>query len=191
MGIFCRIKRYFEDLWAKICEHRWRALACAAVAIIGVSVGVALFKVFNYTWWYFNRCAFAETLFAGGFSLFFFFLIGSLVYFLCTILCNLVPQTRFLCWLLLFIAGFYCGANTAATIECWSVWGVFFAILVALPEIIIYALASFLACCEYPACRRFRECWRDFQPCLLILAVGFVVKLVTFFVVLKIITAVI
>ena len=191
MGIFCRIKRYFEDLWAKICECKWRALASVAVAVIGVAVGVALFKAFSYSWWYFNRCAFAESLFDGGFSLFFFFLVGSLVYFLCIVVCNLIPQTRFLSWLLLFIAGFYCGANTAAAIECWSIWGVFFAILVALPEIVAYTLASFLALCEYPACRRFRESWHDFQPCLLILTVGFVVKIVTFFVILKIITAVI
>ena len=191
MGIFCRIKRYFEDLWAKLCERRWQALFCVAVAVLGVTVGVILFKTFSYSWWYCNRCAFAETLFAGGFSLFFYFLVGSLAYFLCIVLCNLVPQTRFLNYLLLFVAGFYCGANTAACIECWSVWGVFFAILVALPEIVAYTLASFLAACEYPACRRFKESWCDFQPCLLVLAVGLAIRIITFFVILKILTAVI
>ena len=191
MGIFCRIKRYFEDLWAKICECKWRALACALIAAAGIALGVALFKAFAYSWWYFNRSAFAETLFTGGFSLFFFFLIGSFAYFFCIVLCNLMPQTRFLNYFLLFVAGFYCGANTAATIECWSVWGVFYTILVALPEIVTYMLATFLASCEYPTCRRFRESWRDFLPCLMILAIGFVVKILTFFVILKIITAVI
>ena len=191
MGFFCRIKRYFEDLWHKICECRWKALLCAVIAVAGVTVGVALLRVFQYSWWYFNRCAFAETLFAGGFSLFFFFLLGSLVYFLCIILCNLIPHTRFLNYMLLFVAGFYCGANTAATIECWSVWGVFYAILVALPEIVGYFLASFFASCEYPTCRRFREAFSDFKHCLLILTVCFVIKIITFFVILRIITAVI
>ena len=191
MGIFCRIKRYFEDLWHKICECKWRALLCALVAVVGVVVGVALFKVFSYSWWYYNRCNFAEKLFAGGFSLFFFFLIGSFAYFLCILLCNLIPQTRFLNFVLLFFAGFYCGANTAATSECWSVWGVLFAVLVALPELVAYTLASFLASCEYPSCRRFREAWCDFRQCLLILTIGFVVKIITFFVILRIITAVI
>ena len=191
MGFFCKIKRHFEDLWCKICEFRWRALLCVAIAVAGVSLGVALFNAFSCSWWYYNRCAFAEKLFEGGFSLFFFFAIGSLVYFLCIVLCNLIPQTRFLNYLLLFAAGFYCGANTMATIACWSVWGVFYAILVALPEIITYALASFLASCEYPSCRRFRESVSDFRCCLLVLTVGFVVKIFCYFVILRIITAVI
>ena len=191
MGFFCRIKRYFEDLWVKICERKWHAIACVAVAVVGIAVGVALFKAFSYSWWYFNRCAFAETLFAGGFSLFFFFLISACAYFLCIVLCNFVPQTRFLNYFLLFLAGFYCGANTVATIECWSVWGVFFAILVALPQIASFTLATFLAVCEYPACRRFRESCRDFHHCLVILAIGFVVQILTFFVILKVLTAVI
>ena len=164
---------------------------CAAIATAGVALGVALFKAFNYSWWHYNRCAFAETLFDGGFSIFFFFVIGSLLYYFCVVLCNLIPQTRFLNFILLFVAGFYTGANTAAAIECWSVWGVLYAILVALPEIVTYMLASFLACCEYPACRRFRESLVDFRVCLLILGVGLIVKILTFFVILKIITAVI
>ena len=191
MGFFCRIKRNFEDLWAKICERKWRALICVAIAVIGIAVGVALFKAFSYSWWYFNRCAFAESLFMGGFSLIFFFLIGACAYFFCIVLCNLIPQTVFLNYLVLFIAGFYCGANTAATIECWSVWGIFYAILVALPEILCYTVASFLAACEYPSRRRFGESCRDFHNCMVILAIGFAVRILTYFVILKTITAVI
>ena len=191
MGFLCRIKRYFEDLWHKICECKWKAVLSAAIAVAGVAVGVALFKAFSYSWWYFNRCSFAESLFAGGFSRFFFFLIGSLVYYMCIVLCNMIVQTRFISFLILFVAGFYCGANTAAAIELFAVWGVFFAILVALPELIGYTLATFLACCEHPACRRFRESWCDFKPSLHILVVLLVVKIFTFFVILKIITAVI
>ena len=166
-------------------------MLCFAVAVAGVAVGVALFKAFSFSWWYYNRCEFAETLFQGGFSVFLFFLIGSLAYFLCIVLCNLVPQTRYAVFVLLFAAGFYCGANTAATIACWSVWGVMFAILVALPELVAYTLATFLASCEYPACHRFREAWCDFRQCLVILAVGFAVKILTFFVILQLITALI
>ena len=164
---------------------------CVAVATVGVTVGVVLFNTFNYSWWYYNRCAFAETLFAGGFSLFFFFLAASLAYYACIVLSNLIPQTRFLNYALLFVAGFYCGANTAACVVCWSVWGVFFAILVALPEIVTYTLATFLTACQYPACRRLKESWCDFQQSLLMLAIGFVVRIITFFVILKLLTAVI
>ena len=166
-------------------------MLCAVIAVVGVAVGVALFKAFDYSWWHYNRCAFAEKLFVGGFSLFFLFLMGTFAYWACIVLSNLIPQTRFLNYLLLFLAGFYCGANTAAAIECWSVWGVFYAILVALPELVGYALASFLAACEYPTCRRFREALCDFRHCMLILTVCFVVKILSFFVILRIITAVI
>ena len=191
MSFFCRIRRYFEDLWYKICECRWKALLSAAIAVVSVVVGVTLFKVFSFSWWYYNRCAFAETLFGGGFSLFFFFLVAALAYFLCTLLCNLIPQTQFLNFLLLFVAGFYCGANTAAAVECFSVWGVLFAVLVALPELLAYALATFLASCEYPTCRKLREAFCDFRPSLVILAVGFLAKIIGFFVILRLITAVI
>ena len=191
MGFFCRIKRYFEDLWRKICECKWKAILTAVVAIAGVAVGVALFKAFSYSWWYFNRCNFAETLFSGGFSMFFFFFAGALVYYVCIVLCNMIPHTRFVNFVILFVAGFYCGANTAATIECFAVWGVFYAILVALVELVGCALASFLACCEHSACRTFRESWCDFRPSLRVLAVCLVVKIFTFFVILKLITAVI
>ena len=191
MGFFCKIRRYFEELWHKICECRWKALLCAVISVAGLVVGIALFRVFRYSWWYCNRCAFAEKLFAGGFSLFFLFLLGTVLYYLCIVLCNLIPQTRFLNLMLLFVVGFYCGANTAATVECWSVWGVLYAIFVTLPEIIVYTLTSFLACCEYPARRRLKESFFDFRQCLLTLSVGFVVKFINFFVILRIITAVI
>ena len=191
MGIMCKIKRYFEDLWAKICQWKWKALLCTGIAVVGVGVGVALCRVFQYSWWHYNRLSFSETLFTGGFSVFFFFLMTVLAYYVCIVLSNMIPETRFLVFILLFVAGFYCGANTLACIESWSVWGVLFTVLVTLPEILACTTASFLACCEYPAYRRFKESWCDFRPCLLVLAIGLVVRIITFFVILKLLTAVI
>ena len=191
MGIFCTIRRYFEDLWHRICECKWKALASSAIAVAGVAVGVAIFKALSYSWWHFNRLAFAETLFSGGFSLVLTFLLCSLLYYVCIVLCNMIPHTRFVNFVILFIAGFYCGANTAAVIECFAVWGVLYAILVALIDLVGYVLASFLAWCEQPACRTFRESWCDFRPSLRILAASLLVKIFTFFVILKLITALI
>ena len=191
MGIFCKIKRYFEDLWAKICQRKWKALLCAVIAVVGIVIGVVFCKTFQYSWWHYNRLAFAETLFNGGFSVFFFFVSCALAYFVCIVLSNMILETRFLSYVLLFVAGFYCGANTLACIEAWSVWGVLFAVLVALPEILACIAASFLALCEYPAYRRFRESWCDFRPCLLVLAIGVLIRIIAFFVILKLLTAVI
>ena len=191
MGILCKIKRYFEDLWAKICHCKWKALLCVLIAVVGVVVGIVLCKAFEYSWWHYNRLAFAETLFAGGFSVFFLFFICALAYYICIVLSNMFIATRFLSYVLIFVSGFYCGANTFACIEAWSVWGVLFTVLVALPEILACTTASFLAVCEYPACRRFKESWCDFRPSLLVLAIGLFVRLITFFVILKLLTAVI
>ena len=191
MGFFCRIKRYFEDLWHRICECKWKAVLTSAVAIAGVAVGVALFVAFRYSWWYFNRCAFAEKLFVGGFSIFLLFVISAMLYYACIVLCNLIPQTRFINFVILFFAGFYCGANTAAVVESFTVWGVIYAILVALIELIGCSLASFLASCEPAACRRLKESWCDFRASLQALVVCLITKIFTFFIILKLLTAVI
>lgn len=185
------LKRGCDDVWDKLCNHKWKSIICTLTAIAGIVVGVVLFKVFSYGWWYYNRCDYAVRLFNGGFSLFFSFLLWTAVFYLCLVSCNLIPQTRFLTYVALFIACLYCGANTAATIECWSVWGILFAVLVTLFEVIGYYLACLVVCCEPSACRSFRESVCDTKQSLAILCTAFIVKIICFFVILGILTAVI
>ena len=191
MGCLRLLKRTCEDTWEKLCNHKWRSILTALLCVAGIAVGVAFFSAFKYGWWFANRIEYAEKLFKGSFSLFFSFLLWGAVFFLCILFCNLVPSTRFLTYVLLFVACVYCGANTAAVIFCWTVWGVLFAIFVTLWEVIGYYLACIAACSEPACCRKFREAFCDFRQCLIILCVAFVVKIIGFFVILKIITAVI
>ena len=191
MGLFRLVKRGCQDLWDKLCNHKWRSIICALVAIAGIVVGVVLLKVFRYGWWYNNRCDYALRLFEGGFSLFFFFLLWTAVFYLCVVGCSVVPQTKFLLYTLLFVACLYCGANTAAAIVCWSVWGVLYTILVTLFEVVGYYLATLVACCEPTSCRNFKESLCDTKQSLAVLAVAFFVKIICYFVILRILTAVI
>ena len=191
MGCFHSLKRHCEEIWDKLCNRKWKSILTALVCGAGIAVGVTFFYVFKYGWWFENRIEYAEKLFNGGFSLFFSFLLWSAIFFLGILLCNLLPSTRFLTYVLLFVACLYCGANTAAAIYCWSVWGVLFIIFATLWEVLGYYLACISACSEPACCRKFTEAFDDFKQCLGILCVAFFVKIIGFFVILKIITAVI
>lgn len=191
MGLILILKRGCEDIWDKLCNHKWKSLICALIAIAGVVVGVALFKAFSYGWWYNNRCNYAIRLFNGGFSLFFSFLLWTMVFYLCIVCCNIIPQTRFLTYILLFVACLYCGANTAAAIVCWSVWGILYAVLITFFEVIGYYLACLAVCCEPLTCSSLRESISDTKQSFAVLCIAFVVKIICFFVILRLLTAVI
>lgn len=172
-------------------NHKWRALICALCAVVGIVIGVVLFNIGKYGWWYENRVTYAEKLFNGGFSLFFLFLLGTVLFYICLVLCNVYPQTKFLNCILLTVSCLYVGANTVATITCWSVWGVLFCIFVSVEEVIFYFLTCLVCFCEPESCRSIRETFCDLRQCLAILAVAFVFKIIGFFVILRLITAVI
>ena len=191
MKLFRKIKLTCEDIWQQACDHKWKTLICALVAVVGTVVGVALFKAFEYSWWYLNRCDYATKLFEGGFGLFFSFLIWSAAFYILLLCCNLVPQTKYLAMVLLFVACFYCGANTAATVTYWSVWGILFAILVTLVEIIGYMFSVLCSCCMPSACRTIRESFCDTKRSFHIIIAAFLLKTVMFFVILRLLTSVI
>lgn len=180
-----------EDIWQQACNHKWKTLVCLLVAVVGTAVGVVLLNVFKYTWWYFNRCEYATKLFDGGFGLFFSFLIWTTIFYFVLICCNLLPQTKYFVFLPLFVAALYCGANTAAAIECWSVWGILFAILVTSVELCGYFIAV-VCCCSLPAtCRTFRESFCDARLSLKVLLAAFLIKNIMFFAILRILTSII
>lgn len=191
MKIFRKVKFTLEDVWQKICVHKWISLACALVATAGLVLGIVFVNAFRYTWWFENRCNYAYSLFEGGFGLFFAFLFWTAVFYLCIAFCNMFPRTKYLACAALFVACLYCGANTAAAVICWSVWGILFACLVSLAEVLGYMVAALLVCCEPSACRTFKEACCDSKQSFKVLLAAFSVKIVSFFIILRILTAVI
>ena len=191
MGCFRYLKLNCIDIWDKICNNKWRSLLLALCSVVGVVIGVVLFNVSKDGWWYCNRVDYAERLFNGGFSLFLFFLLWTSVFYLCLLFCNIIPATKFLNCVLQIVVCLYVGANTAATIVCFSVWGVLFCIFVSVEEVVFYYVACLIAFCEPSPCRTFRETFCDLRQCAAILTAAFIVKIVGFFVILRLLTAII
>lgn len=191
MKCLCLVKNFCEDIKCKICNNKLKAVLCALVALAGVILGFVLFKVFSYTWWYNNRCAYADKIFAGGFSLLFNFLLGYAAFYIVSLLCGLSSKTRILALAVLFIGCLYCGANTAAVVAFWMVWGILYAVFAVLVQVAGFCICCFIICCNPTPCSSFAEIICDTKPALIILAASFVAKFVGFFVILKIITAVI
>lgn len=191
MKLLRKMRFFWEDVWQTICNHKWLSIFCALVAIAGTVVGGVLVKVFEYSWWYNNRYEFATKLFNAGFGLCFTFFLWSAVFYFCLLVCNMHPKARFLSLLTLFLSCFYCGANTAAAIIVWSVWGILFAVLVTAIEVAGYFLAVLASCCVVPSRRTLKEAYCDTKPVFSILLVAFILKIVTFFVILRVLTAVI
>ncbi len=191
MRLFRKVRFAAEDLWQTVCDHKWLSLVCTAVAVAGVVLGVILVNVFEYSWWYENRCNYAYRLFEGGLGLFFSFLLWTSVYYVCIAFCQTLPQIKYLSCLALFVACFYCGATAAAVIVCISVWGILFALLVSVAEVAGLLLACITACGTVCCRRTFREAICDTKLSFALLAVAFAVKIIAFFVILRLLTAVI
>lgn len=191
MRIFTKIKFSVEDLLQKICVNKWKSIVCAVAAIAGLVVGAVFVNVFSYSWWYENRCNYAYSLFEGGFGLFFSFLLWTTVFYLCIVCCQIVPRFKYFSCAVLFAACFYVGANTAAAVICWSMWGILFALLVSLAEAVGYWLACISCCCLPAAYRTFKEAICDTKQSLAILLASLLIKILTFFVILRLLTAVI
>ncbi len=191
MGFIHYIKNTVYDIGYKICAYKWRFIMCAVFCVAGIACGIAFFYAFQYGWWYFNRCEFANKLMAGGFSAFLLFLLSYLVLYLILILCNMLKETYWLCCVATFIACLYVGATVVALFTVSVIWGVLFVILIALEDIAVYCMSCFVCLCEKPICRKFDEAVRDFHQVGILLALGFIYKIVAFFVIMKILTAVI
>lgn len=191
MKLFRKLRFFAEDIWQTICCHKWLTLFCAFVAVAGAVVGGVLVKVFECTWWYGNRYEYAFKLFEGGFGLFFTFFLWTAIFYFCLLCCCVNPHLKYVSLLPMFVACFYCGANTAAAIMARSVWGILFAVLVTVAEVAGYFFAVLSLCCTSSARRTLREAYCDTKVVLGILIAAFLTKIFAFFVVLRLLTSII
>ncbi len=186
-----KIKYALDDMWQQACAHKWCTLISIACAVVGIVLGAVLVSVFRYSWWFDNRYQYAVRLFEGGFGLFFSFLAGFGLFYVVAVCCLMLPQTKPLCYVVLTACCFYCGANTAAAIIFSSVWGILYAVIVSLGEVVCYVAANILLCGAPCERRTLREAFCDSRGAFWALCIAFAAKFVCFFVVLRILTALI
>lgn len=191
MGFIHYFKNSVDDIVCNICANKWRFIFCSIVCLLGAACGIALFYAFQYGWWYFNRCDFANKLMEGGFTILLVFIGTTALSYLCIILCNILKETCRLSCVVLFVSSLYLGATAVALITMSIMWGVLYIIFIAIEDFAINCFTCFVCCNEKPICRRFPEAVCDLKQAALVMAVGLIYKIIAYFVILKILTAVI
>lgn len=191
MGFVHYFKNSVDDLFGNICANKWRFVLCVIICLLGAACGIAFVCAFQYGWWYYNRCDFACKLMQGGFTIFVIFLIGTALLYVTLILCNMLKETCRLSCIPVFAACLYLGATTAALFTMSVMWGVLFIVFVVLEDLAINCFACFVCFNEKPICRRFTEAVCDLKQLALVLAVGLIYKIFAYFVIIKILTAII
>lgn len=171
--------------------HKWKYILCVLVSVAGFALGIALFCISNYGWWYYNRCSFAGKIINTSFAVLAAFIFGGALMFLMLTLCSMLRQTHFLAYAVDLVTCLYCGATTAAVFVCSVMWGVLFAVFVSLEWLAAVCFACFACVCEKPMCRNFCEAARDIKQSAIALAVGVLYKIIALFVILKLLTALI
>ena len=188
MGFFVSIKYKFCDIFCKVRERRWTFVFCAAVTLIGFILGIVFFCISNYGWWYYNRCSYASKLPEAGFGVFMSYLFACVVLYLLYALCNMTRVTHYLTFFVNLVACIYCGATTAAVFVYSTVWGIMYVITLVLIWLTTMCFAYFCCMIEPPVCRSFTESICDSKELQFVLFVGFVCKIISMFVILKILT---
>lgn len=188
MGFLSYLKYGFCDVFDKIRIYKWRLVLCVALSIAGFVLGIVLFNVSAYGWWYYNRCSFASKLVEAGFSVLIAFVVSSALIYFSYALCNMTRFTRYFALLLNVIVCLYCGATVSALFVYSVMWGILYAILVAVEWMAAVCLGCFVCLCMQPICRTFCEAIRDSRELLFILLVGLIYKIIALFVVIKLLT---
>ena len=185
-------RRCGQDLAQDFRAHKWKLVLCCVFAVAGVIVGVTLFHVSQYNWWYCNRYDYAcKLLYGGFFAVLLAFLLAAVVMTALLCLFSAWRQTKFLCYLLVFLSGLYFGANIAAVFVCVGVLAILYGVFLVVLELAVNTLCCFLAaiddCCNYT----FKQVIYNCKGLIILQFAAVVVKILLFFVLLRPISALI
>lgn len=189
MKVFLLVRNFFEDIFNKLRAYKWKAIFCAITAIVGLILGIVLFNLADYNWWYSNRCNYVQTLVCGNLGTLISFIIIYSIFFVILLVCNMYPLVRFLIYIEYLIFMLYCGANIAALIVCFGILGALYIIIVAIMEIIGIYFVFFICACECACQRSFKESFFDLKCALYLLIGVLVIKIMCIFIILRLITA--
>ncbi len=188
MGFLCFVRYSFQEIACRLRMYRWKLILCIAVSLAGFVLGIALFCTCGYGWWYYNRCNFACKITEAGFSVLLTFIIAAAVIYVLLTLCSMLRQTHFLAYLVNLLACFYCGATLAAIFVYSTVWGILYAVFVAVLWLATICLSCFVCISELHINRCFGEAVSDMKLTAFVLTAGVIYKIIALFVILKILT---
>lgn len=191
MGFLSYLKFGFCDLFDKVRISKWKFVLCVVITVVGFALGIALFNLTQYGWWYYNRCSYASKLIDAGFGVLVSMLLSVAIVYLLCVLCKMTRFTHYFVTVIDFVACLYCGATTSAIFIYSVALGVLFAVFLTVEWLLTMCLGAFVCLCDRPLCRTFCESARDCKQLLFVLLLGLVYKIFALFVILRILTALI
>ncbi len=190
MGVI--VKHFFEDISTQLRSCKRKLIVCCAIAVLGTILGIVLFRISNYNWWYCNRYMFVEKLVYGGFfAIFLAYLLYAAAVSILLCLSLIANWTNFLCYVILLAISVYFGANCCAVFACaGALLGALYLILL-IAEQAINMLCCFLASCNCSCKRTFGEAFSDNKNIIILQFLSIFAKLLIIFALLRTITALI
>jgi len=191
MGAFS-FRRCGEDLLQLLRTHKTKVVLCCVFAVLGIALGVTMYCISNYNWWYYNRNDYAcKLLYDGFFAVFLAFLLSAVVCAALLCLFSVWRQTRFLSYVVVFFSGFYLGANASALFTCVGAWALAFVLTLQLFGLAANALCCFLVLADDGCNNTFKQTICQCKPVLIIQFAAVLVKILLIFVLLRPLTALI
>ena len=182
------IYNFFYDIGYNIRRNRKSFLFCCAVALVATVLGVVLFKISDYNWWYSNRCDFIFKIVYGGFfSVFIAFVVSSAI--IC-LLCFATLWKRWLGYVALFAICLYFGANCAAAVAFAGFLGALYLIVLVSGQL-LNMLCVFLAICQCCDVSDFLQAVKEGKNIIVLQVCGVCVKLLVIFALLRVLTTLI
>lgn len=182
------IYNFFYDIGYNIRRNRKSFLFCCAVALVATVLGVVLFKISDYNWWYSNRCDFIFKIVYGGFfSVFIAFAVSSAI--IC-LLCFATLWKRWLGYVALFAICLYFGANCAAAVAFAGFLGALYLIVLVSGQL-LNMLCVFLAICQCCDVSDFLQAVKEGKNIIVLQVCGVCVKLLVIFTLLRVLTTLI
>lgn len=191
MGAFS-FRRCGDDLLQMLRTHKTKVALCCIFAVLGIALGVTAYCISNYNWWYYNRNEYAcKLLYDGFFAVFTAFLLPAVVCAALLCLFSAWRQTRFLSLSVVFLSGFYLGANAGALFTCVGAWALAFVLTMQLLGLAANLLCCFLVLADCSCNNTFKQTVGRCKPVFILQFAAVLAKLLIIFVLLRPLTALI
>lgn len=191
MGAFS-FRRCVEDVLQMLRTHKTKVILCCVFAALGIALGVTMYCISNYNWWYYNRNEYAcKLLYDGFFTVLLAFLLPAVVLSALLCLFSVWRQTKYLSYLFVFASAFYMGANAGALFTCMGVWALIYVLTLLAFSFIVNMLCCLFVLTNDSCNNTFKRIIYECKPVLIVQFAAVIVKLLLVFVLLRPLTALI